>query len=273
LRTEALVLLAAALLRVPTRRLRALALGDDAALRDWLANESATRLAEARRDARLAAERILSHGARLVALGDPEYPGGLKQLRDAPAFLIVRGPLPRAPWAEGVALVGARDATPEAAAFAAALAARVTAPVVSGLALGIDAAAHEGALGAGTRTVAYVGNGLGATYPPEHAGLEERIVAAGGAVTSERLPGEAVAGWALIKRDRLQAAHAAAVVLVQSGADGGAMHTLRFARELNRPRFALAPRDGADYAGNVRALADGARALPWDVDEAASLLR
>lgn len=273
MRSEALVLLAAALLRVPSRRLRALALGDDGALRDWLANESAGRLAEARRDARLAAERMLECGARLIGLGDPDYPGGLKRLRDPPAFLIVRGALPRAPWPEGVAIVGSRDADPEAAAFAAALAARVAAPVVSGLALGIDAAAHEGALDAGVRTVAYVGNGIGSTYPPEHAALAERIVAAGGAIASERLPGEAVAGWALIKRDRLQAAHASALVLVQSRADGGAMHTLQFARELGRPRFALRPRAGEAYAGNARALAEGARELPWDPDEAASLLR
>ena len=120
MRSEALVLLAAALLRVPSRRLRALALGDDGALRDWLANESAGRLAEARRDARLAAERMLECGARRIGLGDPDYPGWLKRLRDPPAFLIVRGALPRAPWPEGVAIVGSRDADPEAAAFAAA---------------------------------------------------------------------------------------------------------------------------------------------------------
>lgn len=273
MRSESLVLVAAALLRVPSRRLRALALGDESALRDWLANESATRLAEARRDARLAAEQMLRSGARLVSLADPLYPGGLKALRDPPPFLIVRGTLERSPWAQGVAIVGAREAGAEAAAFARALAQRVPAPVVSGLALGIDAAAHEGALEAGSRTLAYVAHGLGRTYPPNHVALEEAIVAAGGAVASERLPGEAAASWAFIKRDRLQAAHAAAVVLVQSRVDGGAMHTLRFARELERPCFVLEPRGGEDYAGNVQALALGARPLPWDLDEAASRLR
>jgi DNA protecting protein DprA len=273
LRSDALVLVAASLLRVPSRRLRALALGDEGALRDWLANESATRLAEARRDARLAAAHMLAAGARVVSIADPDYPGGLKALRDAPPFLIARGETPRTPWPEGVAIVGSRDAEPEAAAFARALAGRVGLTVVSGLALGIDAAAHEGALAAGTRTVAYVANGIGATYPPEHRDLEERIVAGGGTVASERLPGEPAMPWALVKRDRLQAAHAAAVVLIQSRLDGGAMHTLRFARELGRPVFALAPRDGEAYAGNVRALGAGARELPWNPDEAASLLR
>jgi DNA processing protein len=273
MRREALVLLAAALLRVPASRLRALAAGDDGALRDWLANESAGRLAEARRDARLAAARIGALGAELVALSDPGYPGGLKALKDPPAFLIARGPMPRTPWAEGIAIVGSRDADPAAAAFARGLAARVTGPVVSGLARGIDAAAHEGALAAGTRTIAYLGNGLGATFPPEHAELQERIVAAGGVIATERLPDEPVAGWALVKRDRLQAAHAAVLVLVQSEADGGAMHTVKYARQIGRPVFVLAPRDGDAFEGNRRALAQGARCLPWDPDEAASLLR
>jgi predicted Rossmann fold nucleotide-binding protein DprA/Smf involved in DNA uptake len=68
------VLIAAAVLRIPSRRLRALAMGRDDALRDWLANESATRLAEARRDARLALMRLEQIGARVVALADPDYP-------------------------------------------------------------------------------------------------------------------------------------------------------------------------------------------------------
>ncbi|MDQ2857805.1 MAG: hypothetical protein M3R53_04010, partial [Candidatus Eremiobacteraeota bacterium] len=95
------MLLAAALLRVPGRRLRALALGDAAALRDWVANESATRLAEARRDARLALAKLDSLGARLVSLRDAEYPAGLRDLRDPPPFLTVRGHLPvKARWRE-----------------------------------------------------------------------------------------------------------------------------------------------------------------------------
>ena len=113
MRSDALVLVAASLLRVPSRRLRALALGDEGALRDWLANESATRLAEARRDARLAAAHMLAAGARVVSIADPDYPGGLKALRDAPPFLIARGETPRTPWPEGVAIVGSRDAEPE----------------------------------------------------------------------------------------------------------------------------------------------------------------
>lgn len=276
---SSLVLLAAALLRIPARRVRALARGDDGALRDWLANESATRLAEARRDARIAAARLDELGARVVALGDPTYPAGLCDLRDPPAFLIVRGPLPRARWREGTAIVGTRDPDPVAEAFAYDLAGSgVATPIVSGLARGIDAAAHRGALAAGVPTYAYVGHGFGATYPPEHRELEDAIVAAGGAVLSESLPDERVSRWSLVRRDRLQAAHAAAIVLVASDIDGGAMHALAAARRLERPRFALETfRDAtgtvrSTYAGNERAIADGAYALPARISEARAIV-
>jgi DNA processing protein len=262
------VLLAAALLRIPARRIRALALGDEGTLRDWIANESATRLAEARRDARLALARLDALGARVVALGTSAYPAGLRELRDPPPFLCVRGALAPAPWRAGTAIVGTREPSPQAAAFAFALAGRVAAPIVSGLARGIDAAAHEGALAAGVPTLAYVGNGIGATYPAEHRDLEERIVAGGGAVLSELLPDEPVSRFALVRRDRLQAAHAAAVVLVQSDADGGAMHALRAAAALGRPRFALASTGDDQERGNARAIADGALALTWNIESA-----
>ena len=267
-----LVLLAAALLRVPGRRIRALALGDDGALRDWIANESAKRLAEARRDARLAFARLETLGARVVALGADDYPAGLRDLSDPPAFLTVLGRLEPAPWRAGTAIVGTRAADDAARAAAYRLGATAPEPIVSGLALGVDAAAHEGALSAGLRTYAYIGTGLGTTYPPEHAGLAARIVSQGGAILSESLPDEGVTRWSLVRRDRLQAAHAAALVLIQSEAEGGAMHTVAAAQRLGRPRFAFSPRDERAYGGNARALAGGARPLDWTSD-AAQLVR
>ena len=202
-------------------------------------------------------------GDRIITPDDAEWPRGLRDLRDPPPFLSVRGVLP----AGGIAIVGARDADEDACAFARALAARMGRPVISGLAHGIDAAAHRGALDAGLPTLAYVGTGLARTFPPEHAELAETIVARGGALASERAqPDDAATEWSLMRRDRLQAAHADAVVLVVSDVTGGAMHTLRFARELGRPRFALDDAAG----GNRAALGDGALFLPRDVDAAAS---
>jgi DNA processing protein len=255
------VLLAAARLRMGGRRLRALAAGDATAVREFVTADSALRLTEARRDARSDAATLERLSARLIPLGDPAYPAGLRDLRSPPAFLCVRGTLP----AGGIAIVGAREASDEACRFAHDLARALGLAVVSGLARGVDAAAHRGALSAGAPQVAYVGTGIARTYPPEHAGLAEEIVAGGGAVASDRLPDEGVTRWALTQRDRLQAAHARAVVLIESEIGGGAMHTLRFARELGRVRFAC---DRA-ASGNRAALADGA--IPLDDDIAAAV--
>jgi DNA processing protein len=265
---SALVLLAAAMLQVGARRLRALAMGDDAALREWLQAESAHRLAETRRDARAALAAVEALGARMVALGDADYPPGLRDLRDAPAFLIVRGELATG----GTAIVGTRNPSEFGAAMAGEIARRIAPPIVAGLAHGIDAAAHRAAVEARIATIAYVGNGLGATYPPDHRDLEEAIVASGGAVASERLPGERATRWSLMRRDRLQAAHAGAIVLIESEKDGGAMHAMRFAAVIGRPRFALEPRQGTPTVGNAWAIAEGARALPWDAAAAARIV-
>jgi DNA processing protein len=246
------------------RRLRALAIGDGTAVREFVNSDSALRLAQARRDARADAATLERLNAGLVALGDPAYPAGLRDLPSPPAFLCVRGMLP----AGGVAIVGARHASGDACRFAFDLARTLGRPVVSGLARGVDAAAHRGALAAGLAQVAYVATGIARTYPPEHGELADEIVAGGGAIASERLPDEAVSRWALTQRDRLQAAHAAAVVLVESEADGGAMHTLGFARELGRPRFV---RD-CEASGNRLALADGAISLAADSVEAAAVI-
>lgn len=187
--------------------------------------------------------------------------------------LYVRGRLP----ADGIAIVGSRTPPPQAADFAYDLAFALGEPVVAGLAPGIDAAAHRGALDAGTPTVAFVGYGFGATDPPEHAALEAAIVNGGGAVATLLPPGTRVSEASRIERDRLQAEHARAVVLICSEKNGGAMHAMRFAEELGRPRFAVTPPndDGEPqwWAGNLQALAEGAATLPFDVQQAVRLLR
>jgi DNA processing protein len=188
------------------------------------------------------------------------------------ARLYVRGRLPRS----GVAIVGSRTPPAEAAEFAFGLAFKLGEPIIAGLAPGIDAAAHRGALAAGTPTVAFVGYGFGCTDPADHAELEAAIVEAGGAVATLLPPGTPISQASRIARDRLQAQHARAVVLVCSELGGGAMHTMQFARENGRPRFAVAPPLGAiesaDWAGNLRCLEDGAAPLPFDPDAALALI-
>lgn len=259
-----LVLLAAAYLHVPARRLRALVRGQERDLREWVAGDTARKIAHARHQAKAALQRLAKLGAKIVTIADEEYPRGLRDLEDPPAFLCVRGALPHG----GIAIVGSRTPPAPAAEFARDLAAHCGMPVVSGLAAGIDAAAHRGALDAGTPTIAYVGTGLGLTYPPDHRTLEDEIVARGGAVASERLPDEPVTKWALVHRDRLQAAHAVATVLVASEAGGGAMQTMRFAQSLGRVCFVLEAEGRPEYAGNVQARAGGAIALALDVKSA-----
>jgi len=269
-RSESLVLVAAALLRVPSRRLRALALGDQSALRDWLANESASRLAEARRDARLAGEAMLRSGAARIA-GRSLYPGGLKALRDPPPFLIVRGTLERTPWPRGVALVGGAKPTPK----------RRISPEHW---LGGDRAGRE-RIGPGHRcggargrprgrnvTLAYVAHGLGQTYPRPTSRSKRRswppearsLRAASG--RSGRLVGAHQTGSPAGRPRRRGRARAE-----PGGRRSDAHHALR-----TRPGAAVLHAD-TPARRSVRRQCAGARAgrarLAWDVDEAASLLR
>jgi DNA processing protein len=182
--------------------------------------------------------------------------------------LYVSGRLPK----RGIAVIGSRNPPPEAADFAYQLALRLGEPIVAGLAPGIDAAAHRGALAAGVPTVAFVGYGFGRTDPPEHAELEDAIVKGGGAVATLLPPGTAASEESRIARDRLQAEHARAVVLICTEIGGGAMHTMRFARELGRRRFAVVPPLGTTnpdaWAGNAKCIEDGATALAFELDQA-----
>jgi DNA processing protein len=177
----------------------------------------------------------------------------------------------------GIAIVGSRTPPENAAAFAYELAKRVSEPVIAGLAPGIDTAAHRGALAAGVPTVAFVAYGFGNPDPPENTKLEKAIVERGGAVVTLREPNAPVTEAAKIARDRLQAEHARAVVVVCSEVRGGAMHTLRFARELHKPRYAVVPPKNAGdddrWAGNLQALRDGATPLPFEIETALTLLR
>jgi DNA processing protein len=187
--------------------------------------------------------------------------------------LSVQGRIPDG----GIAIIGSRTPPPRAEEFAFVLARDLGMPVIAGLALGIDTAAHRGALAGGNPTVAFVGYGLGATYPPENAGLEREIVRNGGAIATLRARGDAVSDAALVERDRLQAECAIGVVLVATELGGGAMHTMQFALELYKPRYAVRPpresQGDAAWSGNVRALADGALSLPFDANEAVHILR
>jgi DNA processing protein len=177
--------------------------------------------------------------------------------------------------ADGIAVIGSRTPPDVAAEFAYQLSFRLREPIVAGLAPGIDEAAHRGALDAGLPTVAFVGYGFGCTDPPEFRELEEAIVAAGGAVATLLPPGTSASSATRIARDRLQAEHARAIVLVCSEAGGGALYTMEFAKELRKRRFAVQPPPNSTdpvWEGNRCCIAGGALPLPFDVDAALAVL-
>ncbi len=200
------------------------------------------RTGEARRFAEAEQSGAEARGVRVIGSGEPDYPEWLARTYDPPPALYVQGTLVPDEGARSVAVVGSRAATPQGLAFARVLShdlagSRVT--VVSGLARGIDAAAHRGALDAGGRTVAVLGSGLGRVYPRENQELAAKIVARGGAVVSE-FPLDA-APWKgnFPRRNRVIAGWGRAVVVVEAGQKSGALITARAALEEGRDVMAV----------------------------------
>jgi DNA processing protein len=179
-------------------------------------------------------------GGRLLFLNEPDYPPMLALLEDAPAVLAVLGG--RGAFApRGIALVGSRNASVNGQRLAEALAEELAAAglvVVSGLARGIDAAAHEGALRSGL-TIACVAGGIDMPYPPEHAPLQQRIVECGGAVVAEMPPGTAPQSRLFIRRNRIIAGLALGVVVVEAAVRSGALITARIGQDAHRELFAV----------------------------------
>lgn len=177
--------------------------------------------------------------ARALAPGHPEYPHGLDRLSGSPPTVYVRGAWERRGWR--VAVVGAREASPEgvelAFELAAALASRGV-EILSGLARGIDAAAHRGALSVTGRTGAVLGTPLGACYPREHVQLQEEVASSVGLLT-ELPPGTHASPSSFASRNRLLAALSDAVVVVEGRSGSGALQTADSAREMNRPLGAV----------------------------------
>jgi DNA processing protein len=172
--------------------------------------------------------------------GEPGWPARLEHLDAPPAALWLRGTLPP-PDTPCVAVVGARRATPGGLLIASDIAAGLAATgvtVLSGMARGIDAAAHRGALRGAGCTVAVLGCGIDLCYPAEHRELRDQI-AGRGCVISEDGGTEPPLGWRFPKRNRLIAALAEAVVVVEATAKSGALSTARWAADLGREVLAV----------------------------------
>lgn len=198
---------------------------------------------------------------RAYARGTPGYPSALEDLRDPPRQLYVRGgELP--PAAVCVAIVGARAATSYGSAIAERLARDLAShgiATVSGLARGIDAAAHTGALAGGGRTIAVLASAVSDVTPSAHGALAARV-AASGAVVSEVAEGGPFGRGAFVKRNRIIAALSAVTVVVEASETSGSLSTAAAAIALGRPLLAVpADVDRPGFLGTLALLRGGAR--------------
>lgn len=193
----------------------------------------------------------------------PHYPPALLHLHDPPPVLFLRGRVELLGHAS-VTIVGARRATARAREVAERLGrdlARAGACVVSGLALGVDAAAHRGALAGEGPTVAVLGRGADVAYPPAHRRLFRQILERG-LVVSEFLPGTPALPHHFPRRNRILAGLARAVVVVEAGAKSGSLITVDHALDLGVEVWAVpGPIEVEACAGSNRLMADGARPL------------
>lgn len=215
-------------------------------------------------------EATLKAGARLVAMGEPDYPPLLRRLENCPPMLTVLGD-PSVFRLPAVAMVGARNASLAGVKMARKLAVdlgREGNAIVSGLARGIDTAAHEGGLATGT--VAALAGGIDQPYPPENRGLMAEIAARAGAVVTEMPFGWEPRARDFPRRNRLIAGLALGLVVVEAAERSGSLISARLAAEAGRIVFAvpgspLDPRAG----GSNKLLKDGALL----VTEAADILQ
>jgi len=201
------------------------------------------------------------HGIDVLAQSHDQYPRMLHEIHDPPGVLFVRGTL-KPEDAIAVGIVGTRHASQYGLRQAERLAgslARAGVTIVSGLARGIDAAAHRGALAAGGRTLAVLASGVLNVYPPEHDKLAEEVTG-GGALLSESPPlAEPLSGM-FPQRNRLISGLALGVIIVEAAQRSGALITARHAMEQGREVFAVPGRvDSRSARGCHQLIRDGAR--------------
>jgi DNA processing protein len=226
-----------------------------------------------REEAEAELEALHALGCHLIARHEPDYPRRLAEIADPPPLLIVHGDpaLLREP---AVAIVGARNASGNGRTLARTLAkelAEAGLVVVSGLARGIDTAAHEGVLDAGGRTVAVIASGIDVPYPPDNAALMAQI-AESGAVVSERPPGAVPQARHFPRRNRLIAGLSLGVVVVEAAPQSGSLITARLAAEQGREVMAVpgSPLDPR-HRGTNQLLRDGATLVESAADVCAAL--
>lgn len=192
-----------------------------------------------RAEAEAELQKAASFGARYVAIGETDYPGHLATLDAPPPLLAIKGN-GTVCRRDAVAIVGARNCSLSGSRFAARMAEQLGAAgyaIASGLARGIDAAAHKSALKTGT--IAVFAGGLDRIYPPEHDKLVNDILDHDGAIITEMSFGLSPRGRDFPRRNRIVSGLSLGVVVIEAAQRSGTLHTARFALEQNREIFAV----------------------------------
>jgi DNA processing protein len=196
------------------------------------------------KSAELAREEIAqaaSGGIVMISLDDPRYPPRLREIYDPPLALYIRGNVEILAQ-PGIAVVGTRHPTPYGSGMAERLATDLAAQglvILSGMARGVDTAAHRGALAAKGKTVAIFGTGVNVIYPKENSRLSEQILASGGALVSEFPMGTFAAPQNFPIRNRILSGASCGVLVVEAAEYSGTRITARCALEQNREVFAV----------------------------------
>ncbi len=226
-------------------------------------------IANAAQQAPVLVARVRALGIDVLTIESPDYPGRLRLLDLPPPVLFVRGDLAALDPDRSVAIVGTRRATERGRRIAGAIGGAVStagAVVVSGLAVGIDGAAHAAAVACGGRTVAVLGSGHQRLYPRAHTHLADRIVAGGGAVISELAPDVGAVPGTFPRRNRVISGLADATVIVEARERSGALITASWTLEQGRECFVVpGPLDEEQSLGCNRLLRlypGQARAVP-----------
>ncbi|MFI5258962.1 MAG: DNA-processing protein DprA [Candidatus Limnocylindrales bacterium] len=221
--------------------------------RHVIGNELSIRICEAATGPTAVLEQVRALGLTVVTLDDPDYPDRLRSVELPPPLLFVRGSTAALSVDHAVAVVGTRRPTDKGrltAGWIGSAIARTGAVVVSGLAVGIDGAAHAGVVAEGGRTVAVLGGGHARLFPKAHERLADAIVAAGGAIVSELTPDTSPSRGTFPRRNRLVSGLSDGTVVVEAGRRSGALITAGWALEQGRECFLVpGPLDAPASAG------------------------
>lgn len=180
-------------------------------------------------------------GAKFVLNSDKKYPERLKSLNDPPFYLFYKGNLDVIHGTKNIAIVGTRTATRYGLGVTkkiSSMLAKTGVVIISGLAVGIDSSAHEGALNIG-KTVAVLGTGIDNIYPVGNEKLAENILKEGGLIISEYPPNDEYKPWNFPQRNRIISILSDAVIVVEGDTQSGALITARFAIKQGKPLFAI----------------------------------